>query len=391
MNRRKIFLLTPDQREVDNLTPALDEIGYDWRHYRHVDEMLHDLEREHPDLLIANALTPRTDMGQLCTQVHELSQAKILLTSAISSSTYRLQARHRWDIDEFVTLPVPLKKMVRLIAFMMGDIDEKPIIRSGNEAASTRPSATKEETDIRTTTTKLPLEGDLREVPIGRLLGIAVLRQLSGRLVVGDTAECRELVLLNGRLLDLRSPFVESLALGEMLAAHKLVDAALIDDLVAEASASGKRLGELLRARKLVTTQQLMETLDRQVIEKLATVFHWRDAPYRFAREDNPSDVIEPRNLLLAKVAFRAARRSAESMDFEERFAKWLDQRVKLNASSPIRGNMLDLDSNEKRFLVGLKNPRLIRDIISETSLPLRQAQSFLAALLLLRMVRRIG
>lgn len=391
MKRRKIFLLTPDQREVDNLTPALDEIGYDWEHFRSATELSHRIDLVSPDMVLLNALTPGVDMARLTAEIRKEPGTKILVTSAISSSTYRLKARHRWEIDEFVTLPVPLKKMVRLIAFMLGDINEKPHIRTAGDTAPSRMPANDDKIELRTTSIKLPLAGDISNVPIGRLLSTIIRHQLSGRLTLGSGDTTREMILLNGRLLELRSAYLANLGLGEMLANRQLIPEEHIQALVEEAARNNQRLGELLRSKRLLTTPQLSETLDLQVVEKLAPVFNWPEGEYRFHRDDSPPSILEPRNMLLANVAFRAARRAAAFENFEQRFAKWLDQRVVLNSDSPIRANQLDLDSTEKRFLFNLKKPHTVRDIISGGNMAFGEAQSLLTALLLLRMVRRFG
>ena len=132
---RKILLLTSDQREVDNLTPALDDLGYQWGHVAHADEIIPVLDDFQPDLVVLNALFPQVNISEMCAEIRDRTNAKILITSAISSATHQFQARHKWKVDEYVALPIPLKKMVRMVAFMLGDLDSKPTLRNLGEAA----------------------------------------------------------------------------------------------------------------------------------------------------------------------------------------------------------------------------------------------------------------
>jgi Domain of unknown function (DUF4388) len=384
--------LTPDQREVENITPAFKDLSYEWEHVRLVDEAKDALISFQPNLVILNALLPSANMADLCALIRDECGAKILVTSPIASTTHLLQARHKWGADEVVALPVPLKKMVRLVAFMLGDIDQRPNIRgvTDNQTQSRMPAIAEKKT-VRTTTTKLPLLGDLRKVPLGRVLSTIISKQLSGILELGENEQQREMVLLNGRILELRSGYLENRGLGDILVVRKNLNSAQLDALVAEARQNGIRLGELLRSKQLVGPNELFLALDRQVIEKLSDAFDWEGGRYEFRKGLFDSNIIEPRNLLLAKAAFEAARRASKPEEFEESFSRWMDQRVFLNSASPVRMNLLDLSNDEKRFLVNLKNPRSVRTILHESNLSAPDSRAILTAMIRLRMVTRRG
>ena len=246
-----------------------------------------------------------------------------------------------------------------------------------------------EKRTISPTTKKIPVHGDLADVRLGRLLGTLIRHQLTGQLLLGEGEQRREIILVSGRVVDLRSAYLEALGLGDILVACRHLDATNVENLVGEAAKLNLRFGELLRQRNLISPPQLFDALDRQIISKLAPVFTWESGPYRLERGFFDEELLEPRNLLLAKVAFGAARHSVEPEQFEEHFAKWLDQRVILNNSAPIRMNVLDLGNDEKRWMVTLKTPHTVQDLLDNSRLPPERLRELLAAMLQLRMLSR--
>lgn len=386
MKTRKVLFITADQREVDNLAPALEELHYQWKHAKYGTEVEEFLDIEKPDLVILNALLPRGNIQDICRIIRQYSTAKILVTSAINSPTMTLQARTKWDLDEFVTLPISLNKMVQLVAFLLGDVDKRPTLYTTGQLMRLDNEPKR---DIETAGHKISTAGDLKTVNLGRLLGMLIRKQLSGKLILGEGDEMREILLADSRILEIRSRYLTKLGLGDLLILRHLLTEAELEQLLKEAAQQQRKLGELLRERQLITTTALFDVLQEQAVEKLKGVFAWSSGRYEFKRGEFTRQVAEPLNLLLAKAAFLAARQATDLQEFDNNFTDWLKQEVMLNPNSPIRSNALTLDGDEKRFVFSLKNGKNLRAAMRESRLPDEVVKGLTAALIQLRMIIR--
>ncbi|NLH49559.1 MAG: DUF4388 domain-containing protein [Myxococcales bacterium] len=380
---RRIILVTPNQREVDQLVPALEELGYQWKHLRWIVEASDLLESFSPDLIVVNAITPRGNVADFCQETRDRTGAKILLLSPFESTLLAFKARNRWAVDEVVTLPVPFKKLVTLIAYMVGDLDAKPNLSSKGDLAVVE----EHPAEIQAAGNKLPLSGDLAEIQPGRIFRTLIHKQPSGILILGDGPAKRELILQDGRILELRTAYLEQLGLGDILVRQKVLDAETLPELVAEATEQKLRLGDLLRLHQMIGTHILFEALDLQIAEKLADVFNWEKGRYEFHRNIKKPQIYEPRDILLVKTVFLAARLSSRNFPFEEKFAAMLDLPIRYNDASPIRLNALDLEPEEKRFLYRLERMKTLRQALTESRLPAEATEALLTAAIHLHLI----
>ena len=386
---KRVLLVTHDQREVDNISPALEELGYEYRIARTGQKGIEGYEDFQPHLIILNALMPRGDSQEVCRAIRQERQdkdTKILVTSPVSSGTIMLQARVKWGADEVVLLPISLNKMVQLVAFLLGDLSDRPALRTHPVDLTVRRDTSLE---IKTTKGKIPKKGYLAEIDIGRILVTIIRQNASGSLILGEGEEALNILLFEGRLLELQSGYLKDRALGDLLCKEGVLSEPDLPPLLEDARKGKKRLGVLLMARKIIDHEHLSKMLEHQIVLKVAAVFTWKDGLYQFHPGDPTSSVGEPRNMHLAKVAFRAACLGAEPDLFEERYKNWLDQRVTLAENSPIRPNLLDLNSSEKRLIFNINGKHTLREVITEDRADTAQTLSTISAMLRLGMLSR--
>ena len=385
---KNVLLVTHDQREVENLVPSLEDLGYEWRHARDAATATEFYDDARPDLLILNALVPRGgafEVGRYIRQKRHDNSTKILVTSAVSSGTIQLEARLRWGADEIVFLPIPLAKMVQMVSFMLGDLNERPVIRHFADLAVWRESAS----ELRPVKKKIAKNGDLSEIPLGSVLTVLIRKSMSGVLSLGDGDTHRSIVIDDGRVVDVRSAYLPGLGLGEILVAMGLVDAKALPPFLKQALDDRRRLGVVLRESQLIDDYNLFNALREQAVRKLADVFRWKTGAYSFDASLPSGTIHEPLNLNLAKLSFRSARLAADPGTFYEQFSAWIDQKVTLKESAAIRPNLLDLNADEKRFVFQLDGKRTIRQLVAEKGLPELEMRSILSALITLGMLAR--
>jgi CheY-like chemotaxis protein len=381
---RKVLFLTSDKQEVDPLVPLLEEAGYEWQHLKTPDDLVFYLDKFEPNLVVLNALIPRGNAADICRSIRKSGKAKILILSAIASPTMLLQARHRWEMDEIVALPAPAQKLMMLIGYLLGDNPVRPYLRGMSELAP-RPDQSPE---LKAPTNKVSLTGDLHDVPVGRLLAMIVGKRLAGSLVLGDGLRQRRLLVAEGRVLAVKSRYLPRLGLGDILVRWQGFDGAQLRPMLDEATRQSLRLGELLLAQKMIEPAALEQALNRQVVEKLADVFRWDGGHYEFIKNAKEIGKIpEPRNLMLAKVAFQAARAASDPGRFTQLFGIGQFERVAANPAAAIRANMLDLTADEKRFISELRGDKPVSRVVDEGPLSPDAAKSLLMAMLQLRML----
>jgi len=385
---KKILLITNDQREVDNLAPSLEGLGYVWKNGATASAGIELYEDFQPDLIILNALVPGGGGYEVCQAIrrqHRDDKTKIIVTSAVSSGTIQLEARLKWKADEVVLLPITLKKIVQLIAYSLGDMNRRPSIKPVSDLAVYHEQSKEVEPAKR----RIARTGDLQDVPFGRLIALLVKSNASGVLTLGMLENAREVLIDKGRIIELRSAYLNDLGLADILAMFGWVNAEVIKPFVDLALMNGQRLGGILREKGLIDDYQLFTALGEQVTRKLADVFNWRKGFYRFHALDPAPLVEEPLDLQFAKTAFQAARMSTNHTIFEDQYEPWLDSFTTVNDSSPIRMNLLPLSSQEKRFLFQLDGKRKLKSLLKEKMLPDREAKSLINALIKLGLLSR--
>jgi curved DNA-binding protein CbpA len=168
--------------------------------------------------------------------------------------------------------------------------------------------------------------------------------------------------------------------LAHVLLANEWVSALEIESTGEEAKAAGKRHGEVLLAKGLLTPDKLRSAVYAQNQANLATLlsvtsgsYDWRgwEAPPPFARE-----VVGPGPAMVAALEKQAARR--------KRVLDWLGvSSAKLSGDWPDLQDRLALDAAERRAAEVLNLPRKPSELVDASRLPQARAEALLVTLLL--------
>jgi len=383
---KRILIITSDQREVDNITPYLDEFDYQWKHAADAINGAVEYEEFQPDLVILSALVPKGGGWEVCHAIRKKNDDQdtiIIVTSPVASGTIQLEGRVKWGANEVVTLPISIKRLIRLIARLLGEEDLVSQWSSGghmivrNDTSITLPTKKK----------KIAKSGNLNDVSLGRLLSLVVKKNYTGKLILGEGKYSRILLVEDGRILGIESGYIENLALGEILVQLGWIDQQVVHVYLAEAKQKGQRFGEILRTAGMISEDRLMLALQEQVVRKIGDVFSWKTGKYEFLKQDHIDAVSDPLNFPLVKATFRAAKYSANPVDFEQEYALWLDRTITLRETAAIRPNLIDLSPEEMRLIFSLTGDRTIREILAKSPLPVNETRTLFSALLRLGMV----
>ncbi|MCP4657704.1 MAG: DUF4388 domain-containing protein [bacterium] len=138
---------------------------------------------------------------------------------------------------------------------------------------------------------QMPLEGDLRNIALPRVLQSVAAQQSTGILTVQGEDDIVAVSCLNGQVMaaDALNQTVED-GLGKVLVSQKVISA---EDFATAANdhqgGSGGSLGELLVSRKLVSRKQLLDALRLQTYRLMLQVLTWRNGEFKFYGGDEVS------------------------------------------------------------------------------------------------------
>jgi curved DNA-binding protein CbpA len=226
-------------------------------------------------------------------------------------------------------------------------------------------------------------QGDLRETSAAELVAAVFRARASGTLALEakDTGEIRTFF----RAGDMCGTglFGGFRTLAHVLLANDWVDAVAIDESREESARTGKRHGEVLVARSLLTPEQLRVALLSQHRQNLGALlalgggsYEWRgwEPPPAWAREVSVDPVAAIADAM-ATPLLRARRR---------KILDWVGAHVlRLSVEWPEMEPRSALRNEDKRALSALVKPLPIADFVRASQLPAERAEAVAAALLL--------
>jgi len=163
------------------------------------------------------------------------------------------------------------------------------------------------------------LQCDLRDVPLLFFFYAIYLNNLSGVGQLINSSTTQELVFKNGLLSFLENVKREKRIGSYVLEKKQYLSYDKLDDYIRESRRQGKRLGQFLVEKKLLTPQELEDILAQQILEAVSESFFNRDGEVRFIEQqitEQPHVTYSP-----LKMAFKAAQRRFDVDNFRKEIA----------------------------------------------------------------------
>jgi DnaJ-domain-containing protein 1 len=226
-------------------------------------------------------------------------------------------------------------------------------------------------------------QGDLSETSAPELVAAVFRSRASGTLWLEtpDAAEIRVFFRAGEMCGAGQFPGVQTLA--HVLLANDWVNALEIESSGDEAARAGKRHGEVLVAKGLLTPEQLRAALVAQHTSNLLTLLALTEGKYDWRGSEPPPPwarevAVDPVGCLVDALEHeRHAPRRAKVM-------AWLgDHPVRLSVDWPEMLNRAMLNPVDRRAAALLALPRQLPEFVRVSQLPQRRAEAVLAALLL--------
>ncbi len=232
------------------------------------------------------------------------------------------------------------------------------------------------------------LRGQADAVPLGEMLQVLQMQVQSGEVRV-TRAEGEEVrIYLRQGLVDLvtaRGASGEFL-MGRYLLEERLVDRDALDEALEASRAVGRRLGDELIARNLLSREQLEGALTRQSSELIYEVLRWTGARYVFVRDAGSRSDIEL-GLPVASLVMEGFQRVDEWRLIEEQIKP--DMVLMRDEVALDRLGAKRIGAREQMLLDAVDGQRTVREILEATSASSFEGSKILYQFVQSRLVRR--
>ncbi len=138
--------------------------------------------------------------------------------------------------------------------------------------------------------------GDITQVSIPKLMYHFTAAKANGRLLLTNQAVRKEIFLLNGKPVAVRSG-LERDRLSSHLVRAGVLDGAKMKTILAQLKGNEDRLADYLVQRRLIQPHQLFEQLRQRLLETIYEVFAWRVGTYAFYDGQEYKGSLLPLNL----------------------------------------------------------------------------------------------
>ncbi|RYE91005.1 MAG: DUF4388 domain-containing protein, partial [Myxococcales bacterium] len=232
------------------------------------------------------------------------------------------------------------------------------------------------------------LRGQADAVPLGEVLQVLQMQMQSGQVQIhrGEGEEVS--IHLRHGLVDLVTArgAADEFRMGRYLLEEGILDRDALGQGLEGSRASGRRLGDELIARGLITRDQLEAALTRQSSELIYEVLRWTGARYVFVRGAASGGDMEL-GLPVASLVMEGFRRVDEWRLIEEQISP---ATVLMRDEASIdRLGAGRLGRLEKALLDAVDGQRTVRDLLEETSVSSFEGSKILYQLLQSKLVRR--
>jgi CheY-like chemotaxis protein len=360
-DNKHILIVDDDPNIRRFLSESLRLHGYEVHSYEDAETVLQDLDNHKFTLALLDILLPGTNGLQLCQKLRSLPKHKdlpvIMMTAFYKQADHIRDAREQYGATDYLLKPFPLKTLHEKIELLIGS-----------------PAETSD-------TERLSIEGDLAETGLQRILHNLYSLRATGLLHLENNGIKKVVYIRNGYPIFVRSNLVREF-LGQILMRTGHLSNEELERSLKVAKENGQRHGMVLIEMGLITPHQLNDILRNQVLEKLLSLFSWKDGDYRFvqAREFKAGITtidLSPANLILQGLRDHASR---------EQLLKILEPLMDCypqKAESPLyRYQEIQLSAAEQRILDGCQGKVTLREILQRHLLSRKEAEPLLATLL---------
>lgn len=218
----------------------------------------------------------------------------------------------------------------------------------------------------------MPIKGDLSSVQLADVFQMLSMSQREGTLVVKDAHTERRIYFSPQGVALLTSGERRAVKLGEVLLKAGKVTRDQLDQGLAEQQETGKRVGEILIAKNIVTQADIDAVVRGQIEEQIYDLFLWRDATFEFLEgpaDDNRDTIVRSATQLTFDVngLLLEALRRVDEWGLINKHISTLDSVFAFAGDGARAEAEKDAGEAEKRILEVLDGTHSLKDISHST------------------------
>ncbi|MCD6499851.1 MAG: response regulator [Deltaproteobacteria bacterium] len=298
---RKTILIVDDDRDVQvYLRKALETDGWKILVESDGDWGLKTFESTDVDVLILDILLPVVNGLQVAAAIRDSSKGQnvpiIMLSGVYRGKEHRVDAIERFGLLDYLNKPVEVAAIRRLLKVHFGEDYPSAPERGQGKSDGTRSkrystlladaAARSEKREVERETRALSaqsvsMRGNLKETEFARLLNELYRTAGTGALFLMKGKVKKILYLFEGRPVSVKSNLLQE-CLGQMLVQEGILTAEECARSLERMQESGRLQGTELVSMRLLTPQDLVEALQRQLKLKILQVFAWLEGEYQF-------------------------------------------------------------------------------------------------------------
>jgi hypothetical protein len=221
-------------------------------------------------------------------------------------------------------------------------------------------------------------KGDLRRVPLFRVLGALCRRGVTGAVEIDDTVGLSRAFLLNGILQGARSARLKN-PLGRILVLMGAITEAQLEQALEEHNRTDQLIGQVLRQQGLVSDEVLQQAVAAQSRQNLLSLFGLSEGRFQLHEGLVHLADFTPAPLDAALALYEGTREHATEAVTAPLLARLAFSAVKLAEAG--RELLAPLGPAEQMALKLLHEPRLLGDLARRVPLPPRSLAAILATL----------
>jgi len=209
---------------------------------------------------------------------------------------------------------------------------------------------------------KIPLKGNVQNIPLPRFLAFLNSNRETGTLVLRTPVFTKKVYFVKGDAIFASSTYEDD-RLGEMLIKAGKITMEQYDESVKLLKQTGKRQGAILVNLGYLTPKDLFWGVKYQVIEIIFSLFQLEDGEYEFLAGEIPNDEVITLKMSIGNLIYEGVKRIDNWTRIRKEIPN-INSILKLSSDPAKLFQDLELTSSDKKMLSLVDGKKTIKELI---------------------------
>ena len=383
---KRILVLQQSDKEISLLAQHIKETGCEVETTTSAIKAERMISDRDFDLLIVSAILSQGSAYEFCKFVRKSYSKRdlpIIITSVIESGTLALESKTKWGANEFIMLPAPLKFLIKMIQFYVGQNAERP-----ESIITLQMARSRNMRQEKGRKKKFPSRGDLSNLPFSQIIKILGAAKRTGQLIIGEGDEQFTLTGVDGQLVQIQTPFIRELTLAEILVSERLLEMQALDPFIKRLEMEKVYMGHMLLEAGMLKKDQITHALAQQLILKSLLLFDMKSGKYQFQKLKSKPEKDFPFSISVAQLLLERYRQKITVKKFEKLYGQQSDQTPKLKSWGAFDIKDLGLPKDQYKAIKKFNGFITLKDVVEYSNVPAEILMPVVHTLVSLKMIK---